>query len=87
MAGTDTCNHSESPEWAGREVARLVMLQFSVDQMALEVFMLSANVTVLIILAAVLICVSDYAEDRCINSRQNTAHLGDLKKNFGSKVS
>jgi hypothetical protein len=37
MAGTEPCNSAESQEWAGREAARLVMLQFSIDQMALEV--------------------------------------------------
>ncbi|KAJ9601169.1 hypothetical protein L9F63_000689, partial [Diploptera punctata] len=30
-------NVSETQEWAGREMARLIMLQFCVDQMALEV--------------------------------------------------
>ncbi|XP_069683777.1 intermembrane lipid transfer protein Vps13D isoform X2 [Periplaneta americana] len=37
MAGSDACNSADSQEWAGREMARLVMLQFSIDQMALEV--------------------------------------------------
>jgi hypothetical protein len=44
MAATDLCNSTESQEWVGREAARLVMLQFSIDQMALEVFMLCGNV-------------------------------------------
>jgi hypothetical protein len=38
MAGAELCNPAESQDWAGREMARLVVLQFGVDQMALEVF-------------------------------------------------
>jgi hypothetical protein len=38
MAGAELCNPAESQDWAGREMARLVVLQFGIDQMALEVF-------------------------------------------------
>lgn len=38
MAGPELCNPAESQDWAGREMARLVVLQFCIDQMALEVF-------------------------------------------------
>jgi hypothetical protein len=38
MAGSELCNPAESLDWAGREMARLVVLQFGIDQMALEVF-------------------------------------------------
>jgi hypothetical protein len=38
MAEAELCNPAESQDWAGREMARLVVLQFGIDQMALEVF-------------------------------------------------
>jgi len=38
MAGAELLNPAESQDWAGREMARLVVLQFGIDQMALEVF-------------------------------------------------
>jgi hypothetical protein len=47
MAGSDQCNISESQAWAGREAARLVMLQFCIDQMALEVYVFHSNVILL----------------------------------------
>jgi hypothetical protein len=38
MAGAELCNPAESQDWAGKEMARLVVLQFGIDQMALAVF-------------------------------------------------
>jgi hypothetical protein len=38
VAGAEMCNAAESQDWVGREMARLAVLQFGIDQMALEVF-------------------------------------------------
>jgi hypothetical protein len=37
-AGPELCNPAESQAWAGREMARLFVLQFGLDQMVVEVF-------------------------------------------------